>query len=97
MIDFLKVARIPDIIRLCVSRGISCEWYIFGSVATGEKSPSDIDVLLICDDEHNLARVQDEILEYLLLAPIHLVAMTSQEERVLNFRELVDAVAIRAS
>lgn len=97
MIDFVKAARVPDLIRLCESRGISCEWYIFGSVTAGDRSPSDVDVLLICDDKHNLDRAQDEVKEYLLLAPIHLIAMTSREERDLNFREVVSAVAVRTS
>jgi predicted nucleotidyltransferase len=97
VIDFVNAARVPDLIRLCESRGISCEWYIFGSVAAGGRSPSDIDVLLICDDEHSLDSVQDEVKEYLLRAPIHLVVMTSQEERDLNFREVVSAVAFRTS
>lgn len=95
MKEFLKAARIPDIIRHCESRGIICEWYLFGSVAAGQGAPSDIDVLLICDDQDSLDCVQDEIMHFLLLAPIHLVAMTSQEEQALNFKDAVSAIAIK--
>ena len=95
MIEFLKSANIWEMIRLCEDSGISCEWYIFGSVAAGESSPSDIDVLLISDHDKDLDRARDVIKDYLLLAPIHLIAMTNQEESVLSFIESVSAVNVR--
>lgn len=96
MIEFLNAANIWEMIRLCECNGISCGWYIFGSVAAGENSPSDIDVLLICDHDQDLDRARDVIKEYLLLAPIHLMFMTNQEECELNFIELVSAINVRA-
>lgn len=63
----------------------STKWYVFGSVLKVYPSCSDIDVLIIYKTTGDVARIRASVVKLELERPIHLLFMTEQEEREVNF------------
>ena len=73
------------------SCGYNLQWYLFGSILTQPGVPKDIDILVIYDSEYSPNAVRKSLAELSLLAPLHLLFMTNDEEREFNFIESQNA------
>ena len=67
------------------------EWYLFGSVARCSPSPSDIDLMILCIDDHQADTLRRVIDADALALPIHLCLLTFDEARE------IDAVQIQGA
>jgi len=63
----------------------SSKWYLFGSVTKGVRLPSDIDVLVVCNNESELLKVRKGLEKVCLKFPIDLLLMTVLDEQESNF------------
>lgn len=63
----------------------SSKWYLFGSVTKGVKLPSDIDLLVVCNNESDLLKVRLGLERVCLKFPIDLLLMTVLDEQESNF------------
>ncbi len=78
---------INDLKELAVSLGSianGTEWHLFGSVNKGDPYPSDIDLMIFCEND-----LQSDKLRYLIdldsfRLPIHLSLLTFDEAKVIN-------------
>jgi len=60
------------------------EWYLFGSVARCSPSPSDIDLMILCIDNHQADTLRSIIDPDALAVPIHLCLLTFDEAREID-------------
>lgn len=63
------------------------EWFLFGSFLRGKRAPSDIDLLALCKDHRVAISVRENLSGLVIKFPIHLLVVTKDEERDLNFIE----------
>lgn len=62
-----------------------CFLYLFGSVLTEGRTPSDVDVLVVYDDVSVLAGVKQKLWETDLLCPLDVICLSKDEENELQF------------
>lgn len=72
------------------------KWYLFGSVTRAKRPVSDIDLLIVCDQDEDCAIVRNELRDSCLRYPIHLMLMTRAEEVELDFVKGEAAVELTA-
>jgi hypothetical protein len=60
-------------------------WFLFGSAAVATTMPLDVDVLVLCPGDEEAIAVRRRIADLCLRFPIHLLVVTQQEERELDF------------
>lgn len=60
-------------------------WYIFGSAARGNPSPSDFDLLVIYRDASDAVEIRARLADLGLMRPIHFLFMTELEEKETGF------------
>lgn len=73
------VAAVCEIAEKIGSVCIGSEWYLFGSVARYSSSPSDIDLMILCIDDHQADTLRKVIDPDALAVPIHLCLLTFDE------------------
>jgi hypothetical protein len=81
--DFLVVLRIEA--HRIGQLSPNAAWYLFGSTLESFQDASDIDILILCDDDEAAAVVRHELQDACLNFPLHLFLLTRQEEAELNF------------
>lgn len=69
-------------------------WYLFGSVLKEERPISDVDLLVICATSEDCSAVRFELSDACSQYPIHLLLMTSEEEREVSFISGTGAVLL---
>jgi predicted nucleotidyltransferase len=57
----------------------------FGSVTTTKRPVSDIDILVVCEQDADCAKVRSALADVCAEYPIHLLLMTRAEEAEVNF------------
>jgi predicted nucleotidyltransferase len=62
-------------------------WFLFGSAALGAPAPSDVDVLVLCSGDEEAMAVRYRLADACLRFPLHLLVLTQEEERELDFIE----------
>lgn len=70
------------------------EWYLFGSVARCSPSPSDIDLMILCIDNHQADTLRIIIDPDALAVPIHLCLLTFDEAQEIDAVRVQDAQKI---
>ena len=90
----LHESGVHDMIQFALNKGVSAEWYVFGSVSRGETSPKDIDILCILKSSTQISKVWQICEPHLLRAPIHLRTLSVKNEKSLNFIRRTSAIAI---
>lgn len=60
-------------------------WFLFGSAAVDTPLPSDVDVLVLCPGDEEAIAVRRRVADLCLRFPVHLLVVTQQEERELDF------------
>lgn len=73
------------------------EWYLFGSVARGSATPSDIDLMILCVDDRQADTLRNLIDQDALALPIHLCLLTFEEAKEINAVEMQQAEKIYQS
>lgn len=69
-------------------------WFVFGSIMAAKRPIGDIDLLVVCDTTADCRLVRHELDLICVQYPIHLLRMTTGEERELNFIQGEGAVEI---
>lgn len=69
-------------------------WYLFGSVTTAKRPVSDIDLLVVCEEDVDCAKVREAISGTCAQYPIHMLLMTKGEEAEVNFIKNERAIEI---
>jgi predicted nucleotidyltransferase len=70
------------------------KWYLFGSVTTTRRPVSDIDLLVVCENDADCTAVRSGLAKVCAEFPIHLLLMTQAEETEVNFIESARALEI---
>ncbi len=60
-------------------------WFLFGSAAVDAPAASDVDVLVLCSGDEEAITVRHKLAGACLHFPLHLLVVTQEEERELNF------------
>lgn len=60
-------------------------WYLFGSFMRHPNAASDIDVLVHCESHEAAKLVRREAAALCVMAPIHLLLLTTEEESEIGF------------
>jgi len=60
-------------------------WYLFGSVLVDAFKAADIDLLIVCANHRSATLLRQKLASLCLNLPVHLLLMTIEEERELNF------------
>lgn len=69
--------------------------YLFGSIIEKNKIlKSDIDILILYKKENEPQIIRDKLDQILISFPIHIIFLTYEEEKELNFIERVNAISI---
>jgi hypothetical protein len=69
-------------------------WFLFGSITTARRPVGDIDLLVVCEKNHDCELVRSELWLVSSQWPIHLLLMTVSEEAEVNFKDGQRAVEI---
>jgi len=75
-------------------RAPTSRWYLFGSATTTKRPVGDIDLLVVCETTAECKTVRAGLASICAQFPIHLLLMTSSEERELEFIQGERAVEI---
>jgi predicted nucleotidyltransferase len=59
--------------------------FLFGSAAINALAASDVDVLILCSGDEEAITVRQKLAGTCLHFPLHLLVVTQEEERELNF------------
>jgi predicted nucleotidyltransferase len=62
----------------------SSRWYLFGSVTRGKKVPSDVDLLIVYEQQSDPVCIRIALSDLMLSMPIHILFMHQEEERELD-------------
>jgi len=80
MVGFLRIEA------AVVARHVpNTAWFLFGSAAVDITSAADIYLLIMCSVDEDAMAVRHKLAELCLKLPLHLLLMTREEERELNF------------
>ncbi len=60
-------------------------WFLFGSFLRHPQAASDIDVLVYCESHQTAQFVRREADDLCVLAPVHLLLLTAEEEAEIGF------------
>lgn len=71
-------------------------WYLFGSILKDKRPISDIDLLVICETSEDCSTVRFELGAVCSEYPIHLLLMTFDEEREVEFVQGQGAVPLNS-
>lgn len=78
------IAALREIAEQISQECIGSEWYLFGSVARGSATPSDIDLMILCVDNGQADALRNLIDQDVLALPIHLSLLTFEEAEEIN-------------
>jgi hypothetical protein len=73
------------------------KWYLFGSIISNKCPVSDIDLLVVCENFTDCAKVRSGLAAVCAEFPIHLLLMTQVEEAEVNFIEGEQALEIECA
>ncbi len=85
---------VADLRMLALNLGVKAEgtqWHLFGSVDRDEPGAADIDLMILCKDDHQADSLRQAIDPDALLLPLHLALMTFDEAAE------VDAILVQRS
>jgi predicted nucleotidyltransferase len=79
-----EIAIIVDRLNEKLGRSEQIKAFAFGSAVQSNKTPNDIDIMVVYSDPTIPRRVR-EILEGLFYTPVHLIFLTDEEELETDF------------
>ncbi len=93
-VDYLNIVQVQDMIEISRSVDPNCSWFLFGSLARGHETPSDVDLLVIANEVESCIRIRSDLTDLLSLNPVDLTILTWNEEAELSFVKTVSALAL---
>jgi hypothetical protein len=88
----MSTAELIELLRTeaaVISRNVpSTMWFLFGSALVDTSSATDIDLLVLCRSDADVARIRHRLARLCLSLPLHLFLVTRDEEHELKFIEM---------
>ncbi len=86
MTDIDIVAAVRDeATRIQLELNGETTWYLFGSAVRSPDAASDVDLIVICEDDQTAIDVREKLSALVSTFPIHLFIATKEEEAELRF------------
>jgi predicted nucleotidyltransferase len=78
-------AKLKDEARTLSSRAPGSSWYLFGSVIRHDPLPSDVDLLIVYENDADASAFRRGLENFSRFFPLHLLLLRKDEEEELRF------------
>lgn len=93
----IRTRVVASLKQLAVSLGPAAhgaEWHLFGSVNRDELDASDIDLMILCNDDSQADALRQAIDPDSLVLPLHLALLTFDEAAAINAIQVQQSTVI---
>jgi predicted nucleotidyltransferase len=79
------ISRLKHEARTLATHAPSARWYLFGSVNRGVRAPTDVDLLIMYENDYEARELRKGLESFSRMLPLHLLLMRKDEEKELRF------------
>ncbi len=79
------ISRLKNEARALATHAPTAQWYLFGSVIRGVPAPTDVDLLIVYENDFDARELRKGLESLSQLLPLHLLLMRKDEEKELQF------------